>query len=337
MTQMLGKQSIQFEKAPHILCGASIVGKKEGEGPLGKLFDEVEMDPMAGQQSWEEAESALQKRAAQLAIQKAGLQNSDVRYLFAGDLLGQLIATSFGVMDLQIPMFGLYGACSTMGESLILGAMTIQAGYADKVLALTSSHFASAEKQFRYPLEYGGQRPLAATWTVTGSGAFVLAASGGKARISGVTPGRVVDYGLKDSLNMGACMAPAACDTIYQHLVDFGRTPGDYDAIVTGDLGSIGQTILLEMMAKKGFDIEKQHMDCGMMIFDAETQDTHAGGSGCGCSAVTLAAKLLPMLEKRQMKRILFVPTGALLSTVSYNEGQSVPGIAHGVVLEHCS
>ena len=291
---------------------------------------------MAGQASWVEAESALQKRAAQMAIKKAGPSCGPVRYLFAGDLLGQLIATSFGVMDLQIPLFGLYGACSTMGEALMLGAMTVQAGYADTVLALTSSHFASAEKQFRFPLEYGGQRPLAATWTVTGSGAFVLAPKGGKARISGVTPGKVVDYGLKDSLNMGACMAPAACDTIYQNLVDFGRSPSDYDAIVTGDLGSVGQTILLELLDKKGFDIAKQHLDCGMMIFDAQSQDTHAGGSGCGCSAVTLAAKLLPMLEKGQWKRILFVPTGALLSTVSYNEGQAVPGIAHGVVIEHC-
>ena len=336
MTQMMGKQSIQFEKAPHILCGASIVGKKEGEGPLGLLFDEIAEEPMAGQASWEEADRARHKRAAQMAIKKAGPSCGPVRYLFAGDLLGQLIATSFGVMDLQIPLFGLYGACSTMGEALMLGAMTVQAGYADTVLALTSSHFASAEKQFRFPLEYGGQRPLAATWTVTGSGAFVLAPKGGKARISGVTPGKVVDYGLKDSLNMGACMAPAACDTIYQNLVDFGRSPSDYDAIVTGDLGSVGQTILLELLDKKGFDIAKQHLDCGMMIFDAQSQDTHAGGSGCGCSAVTLAAKLLPMLEKGQWKRILFVPTGALLSTVSYNEGQAVPGIAHGVVIEHC-
>ena len=334
MSQMLGKQSIQFEEAPHILCGASIVGKKEGEGPLGGLFDEVEMDPMVGQETWEEAESALQKRAAQLAIAKAGLTPQEIRYLFAGDLLGQLIATSFGLMELQIPLFGLYGACSTMGESLTLGAMAIQGGYADHVVALTSSHFASAEKQFRFPLEYGGQRPLAATWTVTGSGAFVLARDGGKARISGVTPGRVVDYGLKDSMNMGACMAPAACDTIYQHLMDFGRSPEDYDAIVTGDLGAVGRRILLDLLARKGFDLEEKHLDCGMMIFDAESQDTHAGGSGCGYSAVTLAAKLLPMIESGAWKRILFVPTGALLSTVSYNEGQSVPGIALGVVIE---
>ena len=204
------------------------------------------------------------------------------------------------------------------------------------MLALTSSHFGSAEKQFRYPLEYGGQRPLSATWTVTGSGAFVLARSGGKARITGATPGKVVDYGLKDSMNMGACMAPAACDTICTHLEDFGRQPSDYDCIVTGDLGSVGQRILLELASERGYDLEGRHQDCGMLIFDPETQDTHAGGSGCACSAVTLAAYLLPKLEKGQWKRILFVPTGALLSTVSYNEGQSVPGIAHAVVIEHC-
>lgn len=336
METIVGKQSIHFQQAPHIVGAASIVGKKEGEGPLGKLFDQIEEDPMAGQNTWEEAESALQKRAAKLAMEKAGPDFSTVRYLFSGDLLGQLIATSFGVMDLKIPLFGLYGACSTIGEALMLAAMTVQGGYSENVLALTSSHFGSAEKQFRFPLEYGGQRPLAATWTVTGSGAFVLAPSGGKARISGATPGKVVDYGVKDSLNMGACMAPAACDTICQHLEDFGRSPSDYDHIITGDLGSVGQTILLELTKKKGYDISEQHLDCGMLIYDSEKQDTHAGGSGCGCSAVTLAAYILPRIEKNQWKRILFVPTGALLSTVSFNEGQSVPGIAHAVVIEHC-
>lgn len=335
MTQMMGKQSIQFEKAPHILCGASIVGKKEGEGPLGKLFDEIEEDPMAGQASWEEAESALQKRAAQMAIKKAGPSCGPVRYLFAGDLLGQLIATSFGVMDLQIPLFGLYGACSTMGEALMLGAMTVQAGYADTVLALTSSHFASAEKQFRFPLEYASQRPLSATWTVTGSGAFVLGTKRSHLRITGITTGKVVDYGVKDSMNMGAAMAPAACDTIYQNLVDFKRQPEDYDKIITGDLGTVGQEILIDLLKKKGYDISTVHMDCGIEIFDSETQNTNAGGSGCGCSAVTLSAYILPKLEKGTYKRVLFVPTGALLSTVSFNEGQSVPGIAHGVVIEY--
>ena len=194
----------------------------------------------------------------------------------------------------------------------------------------------SAEKQFRFPLAYGNQRPLSATWTVTGSGAFVLAHSGGKARVTGATPGRVVDYGLKDSMNMGACMAPAACDTICAHLEDFGRTPQDYDYIITGDLGSVGQTLLLELAGKRGFDLEGRHLDCGMLIFDSKAQDTHAGGSGCACSAVTLASYILPKIESGEWRRVLFVPTGALLSTVSYNEGQSVPGIAHAVVIEHC-
>lgn len=336
MTQMMGQQSIQFDKAVHIISAASVVGKKEGEGPLGNQFDLVCEDPMFGEKNWETAESTIQKEAAQTALGKAKLLPTQIRYLFAGDLLGQLIATSFGVQDMNIPLFGIYGACSTCGESLTLGAMTINAGYADRVMALTSSHFASAEKEFRFPLEYGNQRPLAATWTVTGSGAFVLAENGGHARISGVTPGKVVDFGVKDSLNMGACMAPAACDTIYQNFMDFNRQPEDYDKIITGDLGYVGQTILVDLLKEKGFDISKVHMDCGIEIYDRETQDTHSGGSGCGCSAVTLAAMILPKLEKGSWKRILFVPTGALLSPVSAHEGETVPGIAHGVVIEHC-
>ena len=336
MNQIMGQQSIQFEKAPHIISSASIVGKKEGEGPLGNKFDMVGEDSMFGENTWEEAESALQKEAVQLALGKAQLLPTQIRYLFGGDLLGQIIATSFGVMDLNIPMFGLYGACSTCGEALALGAMAINAGYADHVLAVTSSHFASAEKQFRFPLEYGNQRPLAASWTVTGSGAFVLAPKGGNARITGVTPGKVVDFGVKDSSNMGACMAPAACDTIYQNMMDFNRQPEDYDKIITGDLGYVGQRILIDLLKEKGFDISRVHTDCGVEIFDQKSQDTHAGGSGCGCCAVTLSAMILPKIEKGSWKRVLFVPTGALLSTVSFNEGQSVPGIAHGVVIEHC-
>lgn len=336
MNQITGQQSIQFERAPHIISAASVAGKKEGEGPLGNRFDLVCEDAMFGEDSWEKAESTLQKEAVQTALGKAGLRPFQIRYLFGGDLLGQLIATSFGVMDMNIPMFGLYGACSTCGESLALGAMTIGAGYADYVAAVTSSHFASAEKQFRFPLDYGNQRPLAATWTVTGSGAFILGEKGGHARITGITPGKVVDFGVKDSMNMGACMAPAACDTIYQNLMDFNRQPEDYDKIITGDLGSVGQTILIDLLKEKGFDISRVHMDCGIEIYDAEKQDTHAGGSGCGCAAVTLAAMILPKIEKGSWKRVFFVPTGALLSTVSFNEGQSVPGIAHGVVIEHC-
>ena len=337
MPQIVGKQSIQFEQAPYVLGSASIVGKKEGEGPLGKLFDVVGEDDKFGEDTWEEAESTLQKEAVTLAMGKAGLKKEDIRYIFGGDLLGQNIATTFGLMELNIPLFGLYGACSTAGESLSLAAMAVAAGYGENVLAVTSSHFASAEKQFRFPLEYANQRPLSATWTVTGSGAFVLGTRRGKVRVTGITTGKVVDYGIKDSMNMGAAMAPAACDTIYQHLQDFQRQQGDYDKIVTGDLGTVGQEILIRLLEEKGVDISKVHMDCGIEIFDSEEQNTNAGGSGCGCSAVTLSALLLPKLEKGTYKRILFVPTGALLSTVSFNEGQSIPGIAHAVVLEYAA
>lgn len=335
MSQTIGKQSIQFDEAPYILGSASIVGTKEGEGPLGGLFDLVGKDDKFGEDTWEEAESTLQKEAASMAIGKAGLKKEDIRYIFGGDLLGQNIATTFGLMELNIPLFGLYGACSTAGESLSLGAMAVAAGYGEQALAVTSSHFASAEKQFRFPLEYANQRPLSSTWTVTGGGAFVLGKKRSKVRITGVTTGKVVDYGVKDSMNMGAAMAPAACDTIYQNMEDFGRKPEDYDKIITGDLGTVGQEILIDLMKEKGFDISGVHMDCGIEIFDSESQNTNAGGSGCGCSAVTLSAYILPKLETGTWKRVLFVPTGALLSTVSFNEGQSVPGIAHGVVIEY--
>ena len=266
-----------------------------------------------------------------------------MRYLFAGDLLGQLIASSFGLKTFEIPLFGLYGACSTCGEALALSSMTVAAGYADHVAAVTSSHFASAEKQFRFPLEYANQRPVSATWTVTGAGAFILASAkkqkdekteNALAKIAGVTTGKIVDYGIKDSMNMGAVMAPAAAELIAQNLTDFDRQPEDYDAIVTGDLGEVGHEILIDLLNKKGYDISKVHQDCGMLIYDNKTQGTGSGGSGCGCAASTLSAHFLPRLQDGTMKRILFVPTGALLSTVSFNEGQSIPGIAHGVVLE---
>lgn len=331
-----GSQSIQFDTAPYIVSSASIVGKKEGEGPLGKYFDLVGQDDLFGEETWESAESAMQKKACLLTLQKAKITPEQVRYLYGGDLLRQGIATSMGIEALQIPMFGLYGACSTSGEALALSAMAVAAGYGDLMLAVTSSHFGSAEKEFRFPLAYATQRPLSAHWTVTGSGAFLVGKKGSHVRITGVTVGKIVDYGLKDSQNMGACMAPAACDTILQNLKDFGRKETDYDKIITGDLGYVGQSILFDLVRKEGKDIKQNHMDCGMVIFDQNLQDTHAGGSGCGCAATTLSAYILPKLEKGEWKRILFVPTGALMSTVSFNEGESVPGIAHGIVLEHC-
>ena len=340
MNQKLGRASVRLERPVYILNSASIVGTKEGQGPLGLLFDKVGRDDMFGCKTWEEAESTLQKEAVGLALEKAGLRPEDISYIFAGDLLGQSMATSFGISSYQIPLLGVYGACSTCGESLALGAMSIAGGFADKVACVTSSHFASAEKEFRFPLDYGSQRPLSATWTVTGSGAFVLTdepEGGGRkarARISAMTVGKVVDYGLKDSMNMGACMAPAAASTLEQHFTDFAGQPEEYDKIITGDLGKVGQRVLIDLLRKQGYDISEQHIDCGLEIYDAASQDTHAGGSGCGCSAVTLSAYILKQLEEGNWKKVLFMPTGALLSKTSFNEGMSVPGIAHGIVVE---
>lgn len=332
-----GKQSVAYEQPVYVNASACVAGKKEGEGPLAEMINMIGEDDLFGCNTWEEAESSLQKDAVYLALGKAGLDAKEIQYLFAGDLLGQSIATSFGIMPYEIPLFGLYGACSTCGESLSLGSMMIDGGFAGNVVCVTSSHFASAEKEFRNPLEYGSQRPLSATWTVTGSGAFVLGREKGekvRAAITGITTGKIVDYGLKDSLNMGCCMAPAACDVIYQNMLDFGRQPSDYDKIITGDLGSIGQRALIDLLAEKGYDISGNHIDCGMQIYDSAAQDTHAGGSGCGCAAVTLSAYVLRQLEQKKWKRVLFVPTGALMSKTSFNEGKTVPGIAHGVVLE---
>lgn len=333
----LGAQSVVLPVPVYIRDSASVVGKKEGEGPLSLLFDMIGEDDMFGCESWEDAESSLQKDAVYLALGKAKLKASDMKYIFAGDLLGQSIATSFGIMSFDIPLLGVYGACSTCGESLSLGAMAVAGGYAENVICVTSSHFASAEKEFRFPLGYGNQRPLSATWTVTGSGAFVLSGQMGersRAVITGITTGKIVDFGMKDSMNMGACMAPAAAAVIEQHFIDWGRQPEDYDKIITGDLGTVGQKALIDLLRDKGYDISEKHMDCGLEIYDGKSQDTHAGGSGCGCSAVTLSAYILKQLEEKNWNRVLFVPTGALLSKTSFNEGQTIPGIAHGVVIE---
>lgn len=354
-SKQMGKQSIAFETPPIITGAASVVGQKEADGPYGKYFDLVEKDPKVGAKTWEEAEGKLQEKAAELAIQYAGVSAKEIRYMVAGDLLGQLMASSFGLIHMDIPMFGIYGACSTMGESLGLAAMLVDGGFAKHTIAVTSSHFASAEKQFRFPLGYGNQRPKAATWTVTGSGAIVVSqsvrkkeleekgekdsisnrakAECGKVKIKGITTGKIVDYGVKDSMNMGACMAPAAAQVIVQNFIDFGAKPEQYDKIITGDLGKVGKDILIDMVKAKGYDITRQYMDCGIEIYE-EDQNTQAGGSGCGCSAVMLAGYILKMLQKGIWNKILFVPTGALLSQVSFNEGNSVPGIAHGVILE---
>lgn len=330
------KQSIKFTEPPYIISSGSIVGKKEREGPLGNLFDVASEDDLFGEQTWEAAEATMQKMACQMAAKKGKIHIEDVKFLFGGDLLRQGIATSMGLEELEIPLFGLFGACSTSGEALALASMGVAAGYGDLMLAVTSSHFACAEKEFRFPLGYANQRPLSSTWTVTGSGAFLVGKQKSHVKITGVTIGKIVDYGLKDSQNMGACMAPAAADTIICNLKDFARKEDSYDKIITGDLGYIGQSILFDLLRKEGWDIKENHMDCGIKIFNQQEQGTNAGGSGCGCAATTLSAYVLPRIESGEWKRVLFVPTGALMSTVSYNEGESVPGIAHGIVLEHC-
>ena len=330
----VGKASLRFEHPAFVASWASVAGKKEGQGPLADEIDVKEQDETFGMENWEQAESAMQKQAADLALEKGNIHRREVRYLFAGDLLGQLIATSFGTVDLEIPLFGLYGACSTMGEALGLGAMCVNAGYADRVLTLASSHYATAEKQFRFPLGYGNQRAQSATWTVTGCGAVVLGKNKTRVAVTGITTGKLVDMGSKDSMNMGAAMAPAAWNTICQNFEDFGVDASYYDRIITGDLGLVGQKALLDFMKSSGYDITGKHVDCGLEIYDRGEQDVHSGGSGCGCSAVTLCAHILPKLMRGEWSRVLFVPTGALLSTVSYNEGQSIPGIAHAVILE---
>ena len=335
--QSIGHQSICFEVAPYIISTASIVGSKEGEGPLAKYFDRVEDDDLFGCPTWELAESNMQKFVCEHALEKINMKPSEVRFLFGGDLLRQGIATSMGVEHLKIPVFGLYGACATSGEALTLGAMTVAAGYAQTVMAVTSSHFACAEKEFRFPLGYANQRPLCTQWTVTGSGAFILGENKSNVRITAVTVGKIVDYGLKEAQNMGACMAPAAMDTLCCNLADLEVDIEYYDKIITGDLGYIGSDILIDLLKQKGINIENRHLDCGKLIYDQEKQGTHAGGSGCGCAATTLSAFVLPKLISGQWKRVLFMPTGALLSTVSFNEGISIPGISHGVVIEHCN
>ncbi len=349
----VGAQSICFAEDIYVLGRAAVVGKKEGNGPLRSFFDEIDETDLFGGENWNDAESRMMQKATATAIRKAGFTPKQIRLLFAGDLLGQLLASSFGAGEMPIPFLGVYGACSTMGESLLLASMAVGGGFADCAAAVTSSHFASAEKEFRFPLGYGNQRPLAATWTVTGSGALVVGDKTALGRsmaqteesvkkehgdvqvvIAGGTIGRVTDYGVKDKANMGACMAPAAAAVVEAHLQDFQRKPADYDKIITGDLGKVGAEIFADLLGQKGYRVEPVQEDCGLLIYDNELQDTHSGGSGCGCSAVTLAGYLLDKLYEGEWNRILFVPTGALLSPVSANEGSTIPGIAHAVVLE---
>lgn len=334
----IGQQSVRFEEAPYIIGWGSIAGKKEGDGPLGSYIDQIEMDPMMGKDNWEAAEGEFQKKVVKMALHRCGLNIGQIQYIVCGDLQSQLTGCVHGMMEFQRPMFGVYGACSTMGESMSLGAMMINGGFANYVIAVTSSHTEVAERQFRYPVAYGSQKPLSATWTVTGSGAVILGqqprGKGPWLKITGVTTGKMMDFGVQDSMNMGACMAPAAANVILAHFDDFDTSIDTYDKIVTGDLGTVGRDILFELTKTKKLDIQEKYMDCGIEIYNNEEQDVHAGGSGCGCSAVVLTSLLFRKLLSGEWKKILFIPTGALLSKISFNEGNTIPGIAHGVVIE---
>ena len=328
----LGRQTAALSSPLALLSWGNVAGKKEGEGPLGNTFDYLDGDDTFGESTWEKAESAMQRQALALALNRGGLAVSQLDWLFAGDLLNQCIGSSYAARGQDVPFFGLYGACSTMGEGLALAALTLDGGFGQRAGVVVSSHFCTAERQYRTPLEYGGQRTPTAQWTVTASGAVILAREGEGPRLTHVTVGRIVDKGITDTNNMGAAMAPAACDTIAAHLRDTGRSPDFYDLIVTGDLGSLGSQLLLELLEEEGLPLAN-HADCGKLIFDPRRQDVHCGGSGCGCCAAVLTGLLLNGLREGRWRNLLFCPTGALHSPTSAFQGESVPGICHALAI----
>lgn len=335
MAKRMGKSTVIFKNPPCIKSFAAAVGKKEGAGPLGKFFDEVNDDTSLSEKTWEKAESRLQTNAVKLALEKGGLSAQDVDYIFAGDLLNQCISSAYGLRDFGIPYGGLYGACSTMAESLCIGSIFAESGAAQNCVCVTSSHFCSAERQFRFPLEYGSQRTPTAQWTVTGSGCAVVAQGDKPPYVNAVTMGKIIDLGVTDVNNMGAAMAPAAADTIKAFLNDTQTSPDDYDLILTGDLGQVGSELLCELLQKDGIDISKVHNDCGLMIYDMENQAVNAGASGCGCSASVLCGYILDKVKKGEIKKLLFAATGALMSPTSLNQGESIPGICHLLYISH--
>lgn len=334
MAKLLGNQTVLLDKQPIILSGAAIVGKKEGDGPLAKYFDDIVDDEYAGEKTFEAAESRILRDAFIKLLEKSGKASTDINLILSGDLLNQCTAASYAFRDVDIPYLGLYGACSTMSESMTIASMLIDGGSIDYAVCAASSHFCSAERQYRFPLEYGSQRTPTAQWTVTGAGAVLLGKEGQGPRITSVTPGKIIDEGIKDSNNMGAAMSPAACDTILSHLNDTGRTVDDMDIILTGDLGSFGTTILRELLIKNGIDPNNKLSDCGTLIFNLEKQGVVCGGSGCGCSASVFSTYILDQFSKGILNRVLFVATGALLSPTRIQQGETIPSIAHAVLVE---
>lgn len=330
----VGNQSYILQNPVNICATATIVGPKEKDGPLHSYFDQCLEDEFWGEKSWESAESKFVKETVNMAISKSGIASNQFDFCLAGDLLNQCIASSFGIRESNIPFLGLFGACSTFVESLIIGSSLIDGDFATNVICASSSHFCSAEKQFRFPLELGNQRPPSSQWTVTGSGAAVLTKEGTGPFITGFTPGKIVDMGIKDVNNMGAAMAGAAEDTLIRHFKDTGTKPSDYDAIFTGDLGYIGKDILIDLASSKGYNIKSNYNDCGVIIFDKAKQDTHSGGSGCGCVASVFSGYIYKMIQEQKYKNVLLIATGALMNSTSAQQGESIPGIAHAVSIK---
>ena len=327
-SRRLGRQTVALLRPPSVVSYANVGGKFEANGPLAGHFDLLCTDSFFGKDTWEQAESAMQQEALTRALEKGGLTPAELDYVLAGDLLNQCIGTAFGLRDFQIPFFGLYGACSTMGESLALGSLLISGGHARTAACMTSSHYCTAERQYRMPVPYGSQRTPTAQWTVTGSGCCLLACEGEGPYITHVTTGKIVDKGVTDANNMGAAMAPAAAQTLLDFFNDTATKPEDYDRIYTGDLGAVGTKLLYELLRENGIGL-RNHEDCGLILFDREAQDVHAGGSGCGCSAGVLCGHILNRMDRGELKNILFMATGALMSTTSSQQGESIPGIAH--------
>lgn len=327
-------RTIQLKRPAHIISYAAVGGKQEGDGPLGGRFDEIDPDSFCARNTWEQAESELQHRALHHAMEKGGLRSTDIDLMLGGDLMNQCIGTTFALRSEGVPFYGIYGACSTMGEGLSLAAMLLSGGQLSTAAVMTSSHFCTAERQYRNPLPYGSQRTPTAQWTATAAGCCILGRQGDLPRITHVCPGRIQDYGITDVNNMGGAMAPAAIDTLSAVFADTHTGPRDYDMIFTGDLGELGHSIVVDLMAKQGYDLRRNYHDCGLLLYDRTGQDMHAGGSGAGCCASVLCTWVLPQLRHGIWKRILFAPTGALLSPTSSFQGESIPGICHAVILE---
>ena len=328
-TKRIGAQTLRFSRPPRVESFANIGAKLEGQGPLADYFDELSEDSLFGEKTWEKGEACMQKRVLSRALEKATRRPEELDLIFAGDLLNQCIGTSFALREFGVPLCGVYGACSTMGESLALAAMSIDGGFARRAAAMTSSHFCTAERQYRMPVPYGSQRSPTAQWTATAAGCTLLSAQGPGPYITHVTCGKIVDQGITDPNNMGAAMAPAAYDTLRAYFADTHTGPADYDAIFTGDLGELGHEIVMDLFRQDGVDMTRNYEDCGMLLYDRDRQDMHAGGSGCGCSAAVFNGYLLTGLKQGRWRRILFAPTGALLSPTSSFQGESIPGICH--------